>query len=95
LKEVHGLVVEKVKPERPSTFKKSCWHQEHAQMNVHILRNVMAMQRWNDQKVINRTHAKAHHKWDKLVFVAKQCPPFPKLAFGQINFKATITSVGF
>jgi hypothetical protein len=32
----------------------------------------------NDQKVPNCVHAKAQHKWDKLVIVAKQCSPFPK-----------------
>jgi hypothetical protein len=32
----------------------------------------------NDQKVANCAHAKAQHKWDKLVTVTKQCSPFPK-----------------
>jgi len=48
---VHGLVAEKAKPGRPSTFEKG--HQDHAKMNVHISRNVMAMQRQNDQMVVN------------------------------------------
>jgi len=38
----------------------------------------MVVQKQNDQKVINRVRAKAQHEWDKLVIVAKQCPPFPK-----------------
>jgi hypothetical protein len=47
-------------------------------MNAPILRNAMVMQRWNDQKVANCAHAKAHREGDTLVIVAKQCPPFPK-----------------
>ncbi len=42
------------------------------------LRDAMVVQRWNDQKVDNRARAKAQHKWDKLIVVAKQCPPLPK-----------------
>ncbi len=38
----------------------------------------MVVQRRNDQKVVSCARAKAHHKWDKLVIVAKQCPPLPK-----------------
>jgi hypothetical protein len=49
-------------------------------MNVRILGNAMVVQRQNDQKVINRVHAKAQREWDKLVIVAKQCPPFTKPA---------------
>ncbi len=78
LKEVHGLVVEKTKPGRPSTFKGGHGHQYHVKMNVHILGEVMAMQRWNDRKVINRACAKAQCKWDELIIVAQQCPPLPK-----------------
>jgi hypothetical protein len=59
LKEVHGLVVEKAKPRRPSTFERNFRHQNHAKMNVHILRNTMAMQRQNYQKVASHARAKA------------------------------------
>jgi len=59
LKEVHGLVAEKDKPKRPSTSKKGPQHQNHAKMNAHIFKNAMVMERWNDQKVANRVHAKA------------------------------------
>jgi hypothetical protein len=59
LKEVHGLMAKKDKPRRPSTFKRGLQHQDHAKMNVRILRNAMAVQRPNDQKVTSRTHAKA------------------------------------
>jgi len=45
LKEVHGLVAEKAKPGRPSTFAIGPRHQDHAKMNVRILGNAMAMQR--------------------------------------------------
>jgi hypothetical protein len=45
LKEVHGLVVEKAKLGRPSTSEGGPRHQDHAKMNIHILRDVMAMQR--------------------------------------------------
>jgi hypothetical protein len=71
LKKVHGLVVKKAKPGRPSIFERGHQHQNHAKMNAHILGNAMVMQRWNDQKVASRTCAKAHHNWDKLVTIAK------------------------
>jgi hypothetical protein len=49
-------------------------------MNVRILGNAMAVQRRNDQKVVSHTRAKAQNEWDKLIIIAKQCPPFPKPA---------------
>jgi hypothetical protein len=45
LKEVHGLMAEKAKPRRFSTFEKSLLHQDHAKMNTCILGNAMAMQK--------------------------------------------------
>jgi hypothetical protein len=78
LKEVHGLVAEKAKPRRPSTCERGLQHQNHVKMNTCILGDVMAMQRRNDQKVANYAYAKTQCKWDKLVIVAKQCPPLPK-----------------
>ncbi len=62
-------------------------------MNVHILRNVMVVYMWNDQKVINYVHAKAQHEWDKLVIIATMST-ITNTNFGQISFKAIITSVG-
>jgi hypothetical protein len=41
----------------------------------------MAMQRRNDQKVVSCVRAKTQHEWDKLVTIAKQCPPFLKPAW--------------
>jgi hypothetical protein len=58
LKEVHGLVAKKVKPKRPSTFEGGPWHQDHAKMNTRILGDAMAMQRQNDEKVVNYGPAK-------------------------------------
>jgi len=58
LEEVHGLVAKKAKPKRPSTSKRNPQHQDHAKMNTCILGNVMAVQRKNDQKVVNRDCAK-------------------------------------
>jgi hypothetical protein len=60
LKEVHGLVVEKAKPRKLSTSKRGTQHQDHVKMNDHILGDVMAVQRQNDQKVASR--ARAHAK---------------------------------
>jgi hypothetical protein len=71
LKEVHGLVAKKVKLGRPSTFEGGPQHQDHVKMNIHILRDAMAVQRQNDQKVASRVRAKTQHEWDKLVIVAK------------------------
>jgi hypothetical protein len=48
-------------------------------MNVRILGNAMAVQSQNDQNVVSGACAKAQHEWDKLVIVAEQCPPLPKL----------------
>ncbi len=47
-------------------------------MNICILRDAMAMQMHNDQKVPSRTHVKAQCEWDKLIIIAEQCPPLPK-----------------
>jgi len=41
LKEVHGLMVEKSKPGRPSTAAGGLRHQDHAKMNARILGNAM------------------------------------------------------
>ncbi len=43
LKKVHGLVVEKTKPRRLSTFKRGLQHQDHVKMNVRILGNAMVV----------------------------------------------------
>ncbi len=72
------MVAEKSKPGRPSTTAGGPRHQDHAKMNACILGNAMAVQRRNDQKVASRARAKAQRKWENLVAVAKQCPPFPK-----------------
>jgi len=80
LKEVHGLVAEKAKPGRPSTYAGSPRHQNHGKMNARILGNAQVVQRWNDQKVTSRACAKAKKEWVKLVTVSKQRPPFPKPA---------------
>ncbi len=59
LKEVHGLVVEKAKPGKPSISKRGLQHQDHAKMNVRILGDTMVVQRWNNQKVVSHAPAKA------------------------------------
>jgi hypothetical protein len=75
---MNSLVAEKAKLGRLSTFERGIQHQDHAKMNVYILGNAMAVQRRNDQKVTSRACAKTLQEWDKLIIVAKQCPPFPK-----------------
>jgi hypothetical protein len=75
---VHGLVAEKSKLGKPSTSTRSPQHQDHAKMNARILGNAMVVQRRNDQKVASRARAKTKRKWNHLVVLAKQCPPFPK-----------------
>jgi hypothetical protein len=62
LAQVHGLVVEKSKPGRPSTSTGGPQHQDHAKMNARILGDAMAVQRRNDQKVTSRAHAKAERE---------------------------------
>jgi hypothetical protein len=63
-------------------------------MNAQILGNVMVVQRRNDQKVVNRTHAKTQLEWDKLVTLAKQCPPFPKLVLVKLDLKQLLQVLG-
>jgi hypothetical protein len=58
-------MVKKAKLGRPLTFKWGPRHQNHAKMNVRILRNDMVVQRWNDEKVVSRIRAKAKREWDK------------------------------
>jgi hypothetical protein len=94
LKEVHGLVTEKAKPGRPSTFARGPRHQDHAKMNAHILGNVMVVQRRNDQKVASHARAKAQRKWNHLVVVAKQCPPFPKPALVKLASEQLLKVLG-
>jgi hypothetical protein len=59
LKELHGLVAKKAKHGKLSTSKRGPRHQDHAKMNVCILKNAMVVQRWNDQKVASCIRAKA------------------------------------
>jgi hypothetical protein len=40
-------------------------------MNARILGNAMAVQRRNDQKVVNRARAKVEREWNHLVAIAK------------------------
>jgi hypothetical protein len=94
LKEVHGLVAKKGKPGRPSTFARGPQHQDHAKMNVRILGNAIAMQRRNDQKVVNSVHAKALRDWNHLVTVAKQCPPFPKPTLVKLTSEQLLKVLG-
>ncbi len=68
---MYGLVAKNAKLGKPSTFERGPQRQDHAKMNVHILGNAMAVQRWNDQKVASRTYAKALREWDKLVTIAE------------------------
>ncbi len=87
---MHGLVAKKAKPGRPSTFAKGLQHQDHVKMNAHILGNAQAVQRQNDQKVVNRTHVKTKQEWVKLVTFTKQCPPFPKPTLVKLTFKGVL-----
>jgi len=91
---VHGLVAEKAKPGNPSTSTKGPRHQDHAKMNARILGNAMAMQRRNDQKVVNRARAKAEREWNHLIVVAKQCPPLPKPALVKLASEQLLKVLG-
>jgi hypothetical protein len=63
-------------------------------MNVRILGNAIAVQRRNDQKVVNRAHAKAQREWDKLLTGTKQCPPFSKPALVKLTSKKLLQMLG-
>jgi len=56
-------------------------------MNAHILRNVMLLQRQNDQKVVIHSYAKTQHKSNKLIIVVKQCPPLSKPTLVKLTSK--------
>jgi hypothetical protein len=64
-------------------------------MNVCVLGNAMVVQRWNDQKVVNRTRAKVQHEWDKPVTVTEQCPPFPKPTLIKLVSQQLLQVLGF
>ncbi len=91
---MHGLVVKKAKHGRPSTFERGPRHQDYVKMNIHILRNAMAVQRQNDQKVVSRICAKAQHKSGKLVIIVKQCPPLPKPTLVKLASKQLLQVLG-
>jgi hypothetical protein len=95
LKEVHGLVAEKAKLGRPSTSARDPRHQDHAKMNARILGNAMAVQRWNDQKVVSCARAKALREWNHLGVVEKQCPPFPKPTLVKLASEELLKVLGF
>jgi hypothetical protein len=94
LKEVHGLVGKKAKPERPSTSTRGPRHQDHAKMNVCMLGNAMAVQRRNDQKVASHARAKVERKWNHLVAITKQCPPLPKPALVKLASEQLLKVLG-
>jgi len=52
------------------------------------------MQRRNDQKVVSRACAKVKKEWVKLVIIAKQCPPFPKLALVKLALEQLLQVLG-
>jgi hypothetical protein len=61
-------------------------------MNDCIWGDAMAMQRWNDQKVVFHAHVKAQCEWDELVVVAQHT--ITKTNVGQFSFRTTIVGVG-
>jgi hypothetical protein len=66
---MHSLVAKKVKLGRLSTYERGPRHQNHAKMNVCIVRDATSVQRQNDQKVVDCACAKTQRKWDKLLIV--------------------------
>ncbi len=76
---MHGLVVEKAKPKRLSTFERGLWHQYHINMNIRILVDAKVVKKQNDQKVVN--HAlKSHNQIELLQILTsiKYCNNFLK-----------------
>jgi len=63
--------------------------------NARILEDAMAMQRQNDEKVVNYVFAKAQHKWDKMVIIAKQCLSLPKPILVKLTSKQMLQVLGF
>jgi hypothetical protein len=55
----------------------------------------MVVQRWNDQKVVSYARAKAQCKWNHLVAIAKQCPPFPKPTLVKLTLEQLLKVLGF
>jgi hypothetical protein len=87
-------VAKKAKLGEPSTFEEGPQYQNHAKTNVRILGDVMVVQRWNDQKVVSCTYAKAQCKWDKLVIITKPCPPLPKSTLVKLISKELLQVLG-
>jgi hypothetical protein len=46
------------------------------------------------QKVTSQARAKTYQEWDKLVIVAKQCPPFPKPILVKLALKQLLQVLG-
>ncbi len=86
-------MAEKAKLGKPLTFKGGLQHQDHAKMNVRILGDAMAMQRWNDQKVVTCAHNKTQNEWADNY--CKTMFTITKTNFGQINFETNVASVVF
>jgi len=63
-------------------------------VNVWSLGNAMVVQKQNDQKVASCTCAKAQQKWDKLVTLAKQCPPFSKPTLVKLALEQQLQMLG-
>jgi hypothetical protein len=63
-------------------------------MNIRILGDAMAMQRQNDEMVINCVRAKTQCKWDKMVIVAEQCSPLPKPTLVKLASKQLLQMLG-
>jgi hypothetical protein len=54
----------------------------------------MVVQRRNHRKVINYVRAKAQCEWDKVVIIAEQCPPLPKLNLVKLALKQLLQVLG-
>ncbi len=83
------------KGQTKETFERGPWHQNNFKMNARILGDAMVVQKWSDQKVVNCICARAQHKWDKMVIVAKQCPPLSKPTLVKLASKQLLQVLGF
>jgi hypothetical protein len=56
----------------PSTYVRGPRQQNHHVVNIQILNNPHARQKWNEKKVIDRVKKKTELEWDELQAQAQQ-----------------------
>ncbi len=83
----HGLCMELGKYGRPSTRVGGPRQQNHHAMNVRILNNLHARQKWNEKKALDRVKKKAKLEWDEFRAQAQQMEQVKRPLLVRLTFK--------